>query len=85
MQARLVKTHSGARKPAQDPVELLADRELEVFELMGRGFNTRRIAEELGVGIKSIEVYRTRIKEKLEVQDATELLFRAIQWAHEVR
>lgn len=63
-------------------ISLLADRELQVFELIGKGFSTRQIAESLLLDIKTIETYRARIKEKLVLKDASELLQRAIAWVH---
>ena len=66
-------------------IERLTDRELEVFQLIGRGYNTRRIAEELHLGIKTVESYRARIKDKLKLQDGTELLQHAIQWVHSLK
>lgn len=65
------------------PVELLADRELQVFELTGRGFNTRQIAAQLHIGVKTIETYRHRIREKLKLKHPTDLLQSAIAWAHQ--
>ena len=62
------------------PVEILADRELEVFQLLGRGWETRRIAEELRVSIKTVQAHCARIKEKLNLKSATELLREAIRW-----
>jgi len=70
-------------KPKSTPassLELLTDRELQVFDLVGQGFGTRQIAEQLGVDVKTIETYRARIKEKLELKDASELLRKAIAW-----
>jgi DNA-binding NarL/FixJ family response regulator len=69
----------GADRPGS-PVELLADRELEVFQLIGRGKGTRQIAEEMRLGIKTVESYKARIKEKLRVSDGNELLQHAIHW-----
>ena len=63
-------------------VASLADRELQVFEKIGRGFGTRQIAEQLHLDVKTIETYRSRIKEKLKLKDAAELLQRAIAWVH---
>lgn len=60
----------------------LADRELQVFELVGKGHSTRQIAELLGLDVKTIETYRARIKDKLGFKDAPELLQRAIAWVH---
>jgi DNA-binding NarL/FixJ family response regulator len=62
------------------PVEQLSDRELEVFELLGRGSGTRQIAEALHVSVKTIQAYCARIKDKLGVSSATELLREAIRW-----
>ena len=61
---------------------LLADRELQVFEFVGKGHSTRQIADLLGLDVKTIETYRARIKDKLDLKDAPELLQRAIAWVH---
>jgi len=71
-----------ARASAVSPAELLADRELQVFELTGRGLNTRQIAARLHLGVKTVETYRARIREKLDVKDPDDLLSIAITWAH---
>jgi len=64
------------------PVERLSDRELEVFQLIGKGFGTRQISERLFLSIKTIETYRAHLKEKLNLADAAELLQYAIQWVN---
>jgi DNA-binding NarL/FixJ family response regulator len=61
-------------------VEQLSDRELEVFELLGDGRGTRQIAEALGVSIKTVQAYCARIKEKLNLASATELVREAVRW-----
>ncbi len=73
---------SYGRKTEDDntPVELLTDRELEVFNLIGRGLGPREIAEKLRLSVKTIETYRERIKEKLGLANASELLKYSIQW-----
>lgn len=63
-------------------ISLLADRELQVFELLGNGNSTRQIADLLMLDVKTIETYRARIKEKLVLKDGQELLQRAIAWVH---
>lgn len=70
---------------ASSPVEALADREMQVFELTGRGLNTRQIAEQLHIGVKTVETYRHRIREKLQLVRATDLLRAAIAWAHQAQ
>ena len=65
------------------PAEVLADRELQVFELTGRGLNTREIAGRLHIASKTVETYRARIRNKLSLEDGSELLRSAISWAHQ--
>jgi DNA-binding NarL/FixJ family response regulator len=68
-----------------EPAECLADRELQVFELTGRGLNTREIAEHLRIGVKTVETYRSRIREKLKLEQPRDLLRSAIAWTHNSR
>ncbi len=80
--ARLAeRVDSYAQDPAASP-DVLSDRESEVFRRIGMGQSTRRIAEDLGVGQKTIQTYCARIKEKLGLNDVSELLRSAVQ-AHE--
>jgi DNA-binding NarL/FixJ family response regulator len=69
---RTLATHS--------PLEALSDRELQVFRLIGQGRSTRQIAETLHLSIKTIETHREHLKQKLQVETATELAHRATQW-----
>jgi DNA-binding NarL/FixJ family response regulator len=61
-------------------VDCLADRELQVFELIGAGRSTRQIAAALHIDVSTVETYRARIKEKLNLKDALDLLQYAIRW-----
>jgi DNA-binding NarL/FixJ family response regulator len=70
---------------SESPVETLSDRELEVFQHLGRGLDTQQIAERMHVSPKTVETYRSRIKEKLELSGANELISRAVQWVLESR
>jgi DNA-binding NarL/FixJ family response regulator len=72
------------RRPAasDSPIDNLSDRELEVFRFLGQGYRTSQIAEVLHVSVKTVDSYRERIKEKMNLRDATELLLHAIQWVH---
>lgn len=85
MQHRIIQNQIGRSVKTADPLEQLTDRELEILQLLGRGLETKRIADELRIGIKSVEAYRVRIKEKLGLRNATELLFYAMQQAQERR
>jgi DNA-binding NarL/FixJ family response regulator len=63
--------------------DLLTDRELQVFELTGQGFNTREISSQLRIDMKTVETYRLRIREKLKLDSSSELLKLAIRWKQE--
>ncbi|QDV49643.1 response regulator [Gimesia fumaroli] len=67
----------------ESPIESLSDRELEVFEQIGQGETTRKIAEKLNLSPKTVETYRENIKHKLDLENATELTRNAIQWVLE--
>jgi DNA-binding NarL/FixJ family response regulator len=72
-----------ARRPRAKPafpIDQLADSELRVFELIGQGYGTREIAQLLGIHMRTVETYRARIKEKLDLKDASALLRCAIHW-----
>jgi DNA-binding NarL/FixJ family response regulator len=67
----------------RDPAALidsLSDRELAAFQLIGQGYETRQIAEMLQVGVKTIDTYRTRIKRKLNLENANQLVQYAVEW-----
>jgi DNA-binding NarL/FixJ family response regulator len=70
--------HDGAAP--HNPLATLTDRELEVFDLIGRGVSTAAIAEQLAVSVKTIETYRSNIKTKLNLKDATDLIRFAATW-----
>lgn len=71
---------TGRESLAKSPLEVLSDRELEVFELTGRGHGTREIADRLHLSVKTVESYRARIKNKLNLGSAAELMQHAVQW-----
>jgi len=66
--------------PSSSPSDLLSDRELEVFELLGHGESTRQIAEALHLSIKTVSCYRENIKTKLNFKGSAELVSHAIHW-----
>jgi DNA-binding NarL/FixJ family response regulator len=81
IQSKLFQT-SGKRseKAVVSPLEKLSDRELEVFRLVGQGVGTRQIASQLHLSISTVESHRARIKEKLGLECAIELLRHAVKW-----
>jgi DNA-binding NarL/FixJ family response regulator len=71
----------GHRRAAQRAsVECLADRELEVFEMIGRLRSTEEIAAQLRLSVSTVETHRLRIKEKLQLKDAHALMRAAVHW-----
>jgi DNA-binding NarL/FixJ family response regulator len=59
----------------------LSNRELEVFRLLGEGYDMHAISERMGLSVKTIETYRARIKRKLNVKGRTQLIQVAVEWA----
>lgn len=79
----LEKFVSGDAKEANSPIGLLSNRELTVFRMIGQGLKTSQIADKLHLSVKTIESYRSHIKEKLKLNDGTDLLKYAIQWVQQ--
>ena len=81
MSAALLGKVVGA-KPAfmSSPVDLLSDRELEIFRRIGQGFGGQQLADEMHLSVKTIETHCARIKEKLDLKDSSGLLRYAIHW-----
>jgi DNA-binding NarL/FixJ family response regulator len=65
--------------------DTLTDREMEVFELIGRGRRTREVAEHLHLSIKTVYTHCENIKRKLKLDDATQLHQQAFHWVHRER
>jgi DNA-binding NarL/FixJ family response regulator len=82
---RLLQRSVGAGRSTAlpSPLEALADRELEVFLFIGQGVKTLDIAERMHVSIKTVETYRDRIRQKLNLSDGTALVHYATQWVLE--
>ena len=75
--ARMTGSNAGGIRTSLD---LLSDRELEVFELLGQGRTTRQIAETLYLSVKTIETYRENLKIKLGLNNSAELIRAAVLW-----
>jgi DNA-binding NarL/FixJ family response regulator len=77
---RLTRDH---QTPERSPVETLSDRELEVFEMIGRGRTTGEVASQLHLSVKTVETHREKIKAKLRLKSAAELYQYAVRWVLE--
>lgn len=80
MSLLLDKLHVNAASQGAPTEEVLTDRELEVFRLIGTGLSTREIADRMNLGVKTIGTYRDRIKQKLCIKSGAELTRRAVLW-----
>lgn len=82
MKERLLHRLVGDRDDTQSdsPLASLTDRELEVFQLLGRGLSTREVANRLCLSIKTIETHRDHIKSKLSLESGRELVRFATSW-----
>jgi DNA-binding NarL/FixJ family response regulator len=81
MSARILENISGAASQTSiSPVRRLSDREFEVFQLIGQGVRTSDIATRLHLSVKTVEVHRANIKQKLGLATGTELVRFAVRW-----
>ena len=78
--SRMIGKMTAGRDIASEPIDRLADRELEVFDLIGRGLTTREISAQLGLGITTVDTYKTRIREKLNLENSARLRLAASRW-----
>ncbi len=85
MQERVLLGYAARPSVPRSPTEALTDRELQVFEMLGHGIGIRRIAENLAISVKTVDAHRARIREKLGLANATEVLQRAVQWVQAER
>jgi DNA-binding NarL/FixJ family response regulator len=83
MRERLLRRTVGGDNLDKSPIDALSDRELEVFRLIGQGVKSQDIADRLHLSVKTVETHRDRIKKKLDLKDATELIRRAVLWVTE--
>jgi DNA-binding NarL/FixJ family response regulator len=83
MASQFLRSLSIGAKGTPHSVDRLTDRELAVLELIGQGRTTREIATKLELGIATIDTYRARIKEKMNFDNASELLHFAIRWVRD--
>ena len=81
MTTRLLGGISSSQESVHDGIERLSDRELEVLEMIGAGMGTQQIAKLLHLSAKTIDSFRERIKNKLDIGSVTELVHFATSWA----
>lgn len=79
------RIYAGTNKAGVDRLDLLSDRELEVFQRLGNGIGTRAIAVELRVSLATVQTYCMRIKDKLGLDNGSELVREAVRWVEDKR
>jgi DNA-binding NarL/FixJ family response regulator len=77
---RLVSQALGTKGESKDPIDLLTDRELEIFRMIGQGKTSAAIAEDLFLSSHTIDTHRENIKRKLGLKNASELNRQAVQF-----
>ena len=82
-QTQILQSLASGKGRKTSSIDSLADRELEVFQLIGKGFNIPKIAEVLNLGETTVGTYRARIKEKLQIRSSAELYALAARWLSE--
>jgi DNA-binding NarL/FixJ family response regulator len=73
----------GGDPTSDSPVDILSDRELEIVSMIGSGLPTREIAGKLHISIKTVESHRARIKEKLNLENAIQLVQFCVRWVED--
>jgi len=76
----LERVRTGQDSLEKPPVYNLSDRELEVLGMIGEGKSTGDIAANMNLSVSTISTYRERIKEKLNLKNAAELMRYAVHW-----
>lgn len=61
-------------------IDQLSEREIQVFELMGMGYDTNEIGEKLHISTKTVETHRRHLRQKLDIRNTSALLRSAISW-----
>ena len=69
----------------KDVTEILSNRELEVLEYIGKGMTTKEIADTTFLGIKTVETYKSKIKEKLDLKNSNQLIKFAVEWLMQMK
>jgi DNA-binding NarL/FixJ family response regulator len=86
MSEEVLNAFSGGKPRRQvDGVHKLSDREFEIFQLLAEGKSTHQIADALNISTKTVDVHKSHIREKLELEDSSAVLRHAIRWAETKR
>jgi len=70
----------GSEIPDGSPVEVLSNRELELFQLTGQGKEISEIAKIMKISPRTVEVHRSHIKKKLGLRTSTDIFQTSYEW-----
>jgi DNA-binding NarL/FixJ family response regulator len=85
MSARIINALSDRSVAKRSPIAQLTDREFEIFQLMGEGYDSHAIAQRLGISYKTVNAHRDHIKGKLKLVNGMELICHAVRWVETAR
>ncbi|MFQ5996854.1 MAG: response regulator [Dehalococcoidales bacterium] len=72
--AKTLIEHYRQQAEKAEPYESLTGREREILKLIAEGHSSREIAEALFISLKTVQGHRTKIMEKLDLHNRTELI-----------
>jgi DNA-binding NarL/FixJ family response regulator len=79
--AGMLESMTGRRpRGSHSPIEMLSDREFQVYQFLARGMSTKEIASDLHISPKTVDVHRGHIRAKLGLKDAHGLIHHAVRW-----
>jgi DNA-binding NarL/FixJ family response regulator len=76
----VLRRFSGQPRSSRSPIEILTDREFEIFQLLGKGAAAKEIAGQLHVSAKTVAVHNANIRKKLNLGNSSQLIRFAVQW-----
>jgi DNA-binding NarL/FixJ family response regulator len=76
----VLRRFSGQPRGSRSPIEILTDREFEIFQLLGQGAAAKEIAGQLHVSAKTVAVHNANIRKKLNLHNSSQLIRFAVQW-----
>ena len=78
---RLLQRISGKSQANQSPMEILTDREFEIFQKIGEGKPPKEIASQLHLSTRTVAVHYANIRQKLNLDSTSKLIRFAVQSA----
>lgn len=80
MADRVLQRLVGGRDSEGSAIAKLSNRELQVLEMLGQGLTTQQMAERLHLSVKTVHAYREKLKARLGLENAQQLLCYAVAW-----